>query len=114
MSEAWGREQPLLSVDHLTISYARRKPPAVRDVSFSIFAGECVGLVGTSGCGKSTIARTLVGLEKPTAGEIRWRGKRLADFSREERRAYCRRVQLIFQDTLGVLNPRMRVGEGRA
>lgn len=111
MSEAWGREQPLLSVDHLTISYARRKPPAVRDVSFSIFAGECVGLVGTSGCGKSTIARTLVGLEKPTAGEIRWRGKCLAGFSQEERRAYCRRVQLIFQDTLGALNPRMRVGE---
>lgn len=102
---------PLLSVGHLTVSYARGKPPAVRDISFSVEAGECVGLVGTSGCGKSTVARALVGLEKPTSGEIRWRGKRLADFSGEERRAYCRHVQLIFQDTLGALNPRMRVGD---
>ena len=81
---------------------------AVDDVSFTIARGETLGLVGESGCGKSTIARLLVGLYAPTAGEIRFDGEPVANFAKSP--ALRRRAQMIFQDPYASLNPRWRVG----
>lgn len=100
----------ILEAENLVISYGRRKSPAVSGVSFTLGRGECLGLVGTSGCGKSSVARALVGLERLAAGRILWDGVDIAHFDARHRREYRRHVQLIFQDTLGALNPRMRIG----
>ncbi len=81
---------------------------AVDDVSFTIARGETLGLVGESGCGKSTIARLLVGLHAPTSGAILFDGEPVARFARSP--AMRRRAQMIFQDPYASLNPRWRVG----
>ena len=81
---------------------------AVDDVSFTIAQGETLGLVGESGCGKSTIARLLVGLYAPTSGDIRFDGEPVARFAKSQ--AMRRRAQMIFQDPYASLNPRWRVG----
>jgi peptide/nickel transport system ATP-binding protein len=81
---------------------------AVDDVSFTISRGETLGLVGESGCGKSTIARLLVGLYAPTSGDIYFDGEPVSRFARS--RAMRRRAQMIFQDPYASLNPRWRVG----
>ncbi len=101
---------PLLAAENLTVRYRGASRPAAADVSLSIAPGECVGLVGGSGCGKSTVARALVGLERPAAGRVLWRGRDTAAFGRAERLEWRRGVQLVFQDTLGALQPRMRTG----
>lgn len=85
---------------------------AVRDVSFTVPAGQCLGIVGESGSGKSTVARMLVGLEEPSSGSI-WLGghpvpKRLTS---SDRHAHARRVQMVFQDPYASLDPRQTVGE---
>jgi len=82
---------------------------AVRGISFSLAAGETLGLVGESGCGKTTTARALMLLEKPSAGKIFYRGRDISSFTSAERRAYRRDVQMVFQDAVGSLNPRMTV-----
>ena len=84
---------------------------AVQDVSCSIGRGDTVGLVGESGCGKSTFAKLLVGLLTPTHGEVIIRGQRLAMLRRQALRTTRRVVQLIFQDPTSSLNPRMTVEE---
>ena len=84
---------------------------AVDDVSFDIRRGETLGLVGESGCGKTTIGRCLLGLEQPTAGSIRYRGEDLAAMSDEGLKALRRKIQVIFQDPFSSLNPRMKVGQ---
>ena len=83
---------------------------AVADVSFEIRKGETLGLVGESGCGKTTIGRMLVGLEKPTAGSISFGGKDLARSSGREYRRERRDIQYMFQDSYSSLDPRMRAG----
>lgn len=84
--------------------------PVLRDIDFVVHEGETLGLVGASGSGKSTIARCLVGLEQPDGGEITYRGARIDQLSRDQRRAYAREIQYIFQDPFSSLPPRMRVG----
>jgi peptide/nickel transport system ATP-binding protein/oligopeptide transport system ATP-binding protein len=82
---------------------------AVDGVSFDILPGETVGLVGESGCGKSTIGRMLVGLVQPTGGEIFFEGRRLNDYTRKKELG--KQLQMIFQDTYSSLNPRMTVAD---
>src|SRR5215475_2042451 len=83
---------------------------AVDDVSFSVFKGETLGLVGESGCGKSTTGRTVLQLYKPTAGSVVFEGKELTTLPAAELRKMRRRMQMIFQDPFASLNPRMSVG----
>jgi oligopeptide/dipeptide ABC transporter ATP-binding protein len=84
--------------------------PAVDGVSFAIRTGETFGLVGESGCGKTTAANLILLLQAPTAGEIFFRNRSLAGLSSRERKEYSRHVQAVFQDPYGALNPRLRVG----
>jgi oligopeptide transport system ATP-binding protein len=83
---------------------------AVDDVTFEIRRGETLGLVGESGCGKSTTGRALIRLREATGGSVRFDGKDLSGMSREELRRMRRRMQIIFQDPYSSLNPRMTVG----
>jgi peptide/nickel transport system ATP-binding protein len=82
---------------------------AVADVSFTIPAGSTFGLVGESGCGKTTVGRLIVGLEKPSSGSLVLGGRDLASLSGRERRRQARLVQLMFQDSYASMDPRMRV-----
>ncbi len=114
-----GKGAPLLSVRGLTKHFAvraglgggRGTVRAVDDVSFEIFPGETLGLVGESGCGKTTVGRLILRLEQPTGGAIEFEGKDLVGASGAELKAMRRKVQVIFQDPFGSLNPRMTVGQ---
>lgn len=109
---------PLLEVTHLKVHFpvkhrlfsrARLFVRAVDDVSFALRAGETLGLVGESGCGKTTLGRAVVRLTEPTSGSIRFEGVELAGMSSRELRGRRRGFQIIFQDPYGSLSPRLRV-----
>jgi ABC-type oligopeptide transport system ATPase subunit len=115
------REPPLLEVDHLSLHFPVKKGlivdrvvarvRAVDDVSFTVAPHETVGLVGESGCGKTTLARCLLRLLTPTAGSLRYRGEDFTTMGRKGLHAMRRDVQMVFQDPQASLNPRKRVGQ---
>ncbi|TDD24610.1 ABC transporter ATP-binding protein [Nonomuraea diastatica] len=98
---------------HVEFVARGRRARAVDGVNLAIGAGEIVALVGESGCGKTTLARTLLGLERPTSGEVRYGGTAL-DYGSKALKAYRRQVQLVLQDPMGSLNPRHTVYEAVA
>jgi oligopeptide transport system ATP-binding protein len=113
------KDAPLLKVEHLVKEFpvlggslfrrSRDVVHAVSDVSFELGAGETLGLVGETGCGKSTVARCVVRLYPPTSGKIAFQGEDMATLRGRELRALRRHVQLIFQDPYASLNPRYTV-----
>ncbi|WEX12414.1 dipeptide ABC transporter ATP-binding protein [Chelativorans sp. AA-79] len=112
--------RPLLEVEGLKkhfpigggiLSRAKGKVYAVDGVSFGVHHGESLGLVGESGCGKSTVGRTVLKLIAPTAGTISLKGKDITGLSEAEMRPFRREMQIVFQDPYSSLNPRMRAGD---
>src|SRR3954451_6814198 len=106
------QNDPLLRVEHLTIEFGaggRRKVYAVSDVSFDVCEGETVGLVGESGCGKSTTGRAVVQLPRPTGGSVVFDGQELTKLKGEDLRRTRIKLQMIFQDPISSLNPRRRI-----
>ena len=111
--------QPLVSVRNLSKEFPIKKGvlarqvgavKAVNDVSFDVARGETLGVVGESGCGKTTTGRTILRLIEPTSGEIRFEGRDVKSMGTSELRALRREMQIIFQDPVSSLNPRMTVG----
>ncbi len=84
---------------------------AVDGVDFAVAEGEVVALVGESGCGKSTLGRVIAGIHEPTEGRVFWNGQNIAEMDASDRQAFTLGVQMIFQDPMSSLNPRIRVGE---
>lgn len=106
--------QTLVEVKNLTKHFPAAHKQVVRavdGVSFIIQRGETLGLVGESGCGKTTVGRCLLRLIEPSGGEIRFDGRNLTEINRAELRGLRRRMQIIFQDPYSSLNPRMKVGQ---
>ena len=107
-------KQPLVQVKNLCKYYKVGRHAdlkAVDNVSFDIYKGETVSLVGESGCGKSTTGRCLIRLYEPTSGEVIFDGKDVTKLTKEEQKKFCHRVQMIFQNPYASLNPRMTVRE---
>lgn len=104
----------ILQVNDLTKHFSLGKGhvlQAVNDVSFEVKKGEIFGLVGESGCGKSTIGRTIMGLYHKTSGDVLYDGENVHEFSEEDKWSFYRKMQMIFQDPYASLNPRFTVGE---
>lgn len=117
------KQNPLLEVKNLTTRFDLKtglfgkiygRVHAVENVSFDIYPGETLALVGESGCGKSTIARSIMHLDKPVSGSIKFNGKEILGLSPRHLQATRRNIQMIFQDPFSSLNPRMTIGKAIA
>ncbi len=106
-------QTPLLRIKNLTkhFTVGKQKLKAVEGLTFDIYPGETLGLVGESGCGKSTAGRTMIRLLEPTKGEVHYNGIQLFSLSGREMMKIRREIQMIFQDPYASLNPRMTVEE---
>ena len=111
-------ETPLLDVRHLKNYFVtgsgmhKQVVKAVDDVSFQVYRGETFGLVGESGCGKTTTGRTIIRLYNPTGGEVYFDGRCISGrMSKKDKRYLTRNMQMIFQDPIASLNPRMTIQE---
>ncbi len=112
---------PLLEVEHVKLHFPIKKGilidrvvgavHAVDDISFTLREGETLGLVGESGCGKTTLSRTVMRLLEPTSGAVRFRGSDVTHAGRRELMPLRREVQMVFQDPYASLNPRKRIGQ---
>jgi peptide/nickel transport system ATP-binding protein len=112
-------QEPLMQIKNLKTYFPIRNGffggisdyvKAVNDVTFDVYLGETLGLVGESGCGKTTIGRTIIRLEEPTEGEMIYKGRDISKMNAEELRVFRKDVQIIFQDPYSSLNPRMTIG----
>jgi peptide/nickel transport system ATP-binding protein len=112
-------QEPLMQIKNLKTYFPIRNGffggitshvKAVDDVTFDVYPGETLGLVGESGCGKTTIGRTIIRLEEPTEGEMIYKGRDIAKMTADELRVFRKEVQIIFQDPYSSLNPRMTIG----
>ena len=110
----------VLQVEHLKKYYPVQKGlfqreqqfvKAVDDISFEIYAGETLGLVGESGCGKTTTSRAILQLDPPTAGSVKLDGRELVQMNAEVLRSMRKEIQIIFQNPYSSLNPRMMIGK---
>ena len=107
-----GRQEPLIQAQHLKKYFKINKKKtlhAVDDVSFEIYPGETLGLVGESGCGKSTVGNVIMRLLPRTDGKLLYRGKDIFEASKEESMELCKKMQIIFQDPYSSLNPRKTI-----
>ena len=108
---------PILEVRNIRVEYRigkRRKPPAVSGVSFDIREGETLGLIGESGCGKSSVARAVMQLPPPTSGKVLLEGEDLTTLPKKPLLRLRPKFQIIFQDSVSALNPRREIGEAIA
>lgn len=115
------KEMPILDIQKLKKHYpvngllgglgsAKGHVKAVNDISIKLYKGETYGLVGESGCGKSTAGRTILRLTEPTSGEVRYKGKNIFEMEGKELKEIRKNMQMIFQDPYSSLNPRKRIG----
>ncbi|KPC70509.1 peptide ABC transporter ATP-binding protein, partial [Streptomyces sp. NRRL F-6602] len=121
MAEQSAQREPILEVRDLVKHFPlnqgilfKRQVGAVKavdGVSFDLYPGETLGIVGESGCGKSTVAKLLMNLEQPTSGTIRYKGEDITKLSGRALKAVRRNIQMVFQDPYTSLNPRMTVGD---
>lgn len=120
ISKFENNNSPLLKVENLNVFFPVKKNffgktlsefKAVNDVSFTVQKGETVGLVGESGCGKTTLGRSIIRLIQPTSGNIYFNNKNIAHIPDEDLRKMRQEIQIIFQDPYGSLNPRLTIGQ---
>ncbi len=116
-------QEPILKVENLKTWYPLRKGvfgrtydyiKSVDDVSFDVYPGETLGLVGESGCGKTTLGRSILRLVEPTSGSVVFEGKDVSKMDNKELREYRKKAQIIFQDPYSSLNPRVSIGDAIA